>query len=215
MPGSICLGPFLRGYRADGRGHGHPAYDPKALLGVLLYGYAIGVRSSRQIERRCHLRTSPSGCWPATRSRPRDHRALPCPHQQALAGFLVASLRLCAAAGLVRLGVVALDGTKVAAEAAERQRRYQQRVAELAAAARARGKQPRTHIKPRPRDEAPAPNAVANTTDPDSRFLRTRADGAEDMVHRVHFQQAKGSVLASHHQRGREEHHRDDQRLDY
>jgi hypothetical protein len=62
MPGSICLGPFLRGYRADGRGHGHPAYDPKALLGVLRYGYAIGVRSSRQIERRCHLRTSPSGC---------------------------------------------------------------------------------------------------------------------------------------------------------
>jgi transposase len=48
----LDLGPFLRGYRADG--HGHPAYDPKTLLGVLLYGYAIGVRSSRQIERRCH-----------------------------------------------------------------------------------------------------------------------------------------------------------------
>jgi hypothetical protein len=41
----------VRGYRADG--HGHPAYDPKLLLGVLLYGYAIGVRSSREIERRC------------------------------------------------------------------------------------------------------------------------------------------------------------------
>jgi hypothetical protein len=39
-------------------------------------------------------------------------------HQHALAGFLVASLRLCAAAGLVRLGTVALDGTKVAANAA-------------------------------------------------------------------------------------------------
>ena len=39
-------------------------------------------------------------------------------HEQALAGFLVASLKLCAAAGLVRLGVVALDGTKVAANAA-------------------------------------------------------------------------------------------------
>jgi hypothetical protein len=43
------------------------------------------------------------------------------------------------------------------AEAAERQRRYQQRVAELAAAARAKGKQPRAHIKPRRRDEAPNP----------------------------------------------------------
>jgi uncharacterized protein YoxC len=161
-------------------------------------------------------------------------------HQQALAGFLVQSLRLCAAAGLVRLGVIALDGTKVAAnaadkanrtldklqteveqilreaaeidqaedrqhgpargdelpaalaspsgrlarlrqakaqleaEAAERQRRYQQRVNELAAAARARGQQPKAHYRPRRRDEAPNPKAVANTTDPDSRFLHTR-----------------------------------------
>jgi hypothetical protein len=44
-------------------------------------------------------------------------------HQQTLAGFLVASLRLCAAVGLIRLGVVALDGTKVAANAADRANR--------------------------------------------------------------------------------------------
>jgi transposase len=50
----LDLGPFLRAYRADG--HGHPAYDPKTLLGVLLYAYAIGVRSSRQIQRRCTTR---------------------------------------------------------------------------------------------------------------------------------------------------------------
>jgi hypothetical protein len=60
------------------------------------------------------------------------------------------------------------------AEAAERERRYQQRVAELAAAARAKGRQPRAHIKPRRRDEAPNPEAIANTTDPDSRFMHTR-----------------------------------------
>jgi transposase len=47
----LDLNLFLRAYRADG--HGHPAYDPKTLLGVLLYGYAIGVRSSRQLQRRC------------------------------------------------------------------------------------------------------------------------------------------------------------------
>ena len=47
----LDLAPFLRAHRDDG--HGHPAYDPKTLLGVLLYAYAIGVRSSRQIERRC------------------------------------------------------------------------------------------------------------------------------------------------------------------
>jgi len=62
----------------------------------------------------------------------------------------------------------------VEAEAAERQQRYQQRVEELAAAARARGQQLRSHIKPRPRDEAPNPKAAANVTDPDSRFLSTR-----------------------------------------
>jgi transposase len=39
------LAPFYRAHRADG--HGHPAYDPKTLLGVLPYAYAIGVRSSR------------------------------------------------------------------------------------------------------------------------------------------------------------------------
>jgi transposase len=234
----LDLEPFLRAYRADG--HGHPAYDPKMLLGMLLYAYAIGVRSSRQIERRCRedlaFRVLAGNQLP-------DHVTVArfrVRHQQALAGFLVQSLKLCAAAGLVRLGVVALDGTKVAAnaaniashtrdkieaevaeilrqaaeadqredhqhgnvredelpaelaskagrlarlrqakalleaEAAERQRRYQQRVAALAAAARARGKQPRAHIKPRRRDEAPSPKATANTTDPDSRFLHTR-----------------------------------------
>jgi transposase len=234
----LDLGVFLRAYRADG--HGHPAYDPKALLGVLLYGYATRVRSSRQIERRCHedlaFRVLAGNQAPDHVTIARFHVR----HQQALAGFLGESLRLCTAAGLVRLGLVALDGTKVAAnaaaranrtqaklqdevtailqeaaetdqaedrqhgpargdelppalasprgrltrlqeakarleaEAGERQRRYQQRVADLAAAARTRGKQPRTHIKPRRRDEAPNPKAVINLTDPDSRFLHTR-----------------------------------------
>jgi transposase len=117
----LDLGPFLRRYRADG--HGRAAYDPKALLGVLLYAYAIGLRSSRQIERRCHedlaFRVLAGNQLP-------DHVTIArfrVRHQQALAGFLVASLKLCAAAGLVRLGLVALDGTKVAANAADRANR--------------------------------------------------------------------------------------------
>jgi transposase len=234
----LDLQPFLRAYRADG--HGHPAYDPKTLLGVLLYAYATGVRSSRQIERRCRedlaFRVLAGNQLP-------DHVTIArfrVRHQQALAGFLVASLKLCAAAGLVRLGVVSLDGTKVAAnaadranrtlakleeevaeilreaaaadqaedhqhgpargdelpaeltsptgrlarlqeakalleaDAAQRQRRYAQRVAELAAAARAKGKQPRAPIKPRRRDETPKPQATVNVTDPDSRFVHGR-----------------------------------------
>jgi hypothetical protein len=60
------------------------------------------------------------------------------------------------------------------AEAAARQQRYERRVAELAAAARARGRQPKARLKPRRRDEAPDPKRVANVTDPDSRLVRTR-----------------------------------------
>jgi transposase len=114
----LDLGPFLRGYRADG--HGHPAYDPTTLLGVLLYAYATGVRSSRQIERRCRedlaFRVLAGNQLP-------DHVTIArfrVRHQQALAGFLVESLRLCAAAGMVKVGTVALDGTKVAANAANK-----------------------------------------------------------------------------------------------
>jgi transposase len=117
----LDLDPFLTAYRADG--HGRAAYDPKMLLGVLLYAYCTGVRSSRQIERRCHediaFRVLSSNTTP-------DHVTVArfrVRHEQALAGLLVASLRLCAAAGLVRLGTVALDGTKLAANAAAKRNR--------------------------------------------------------------------------------------------
>jgi transposase len=48
----LDLAPFYRQHRADG--HDHPAYDPKSVLDVLLYAYAMGMRSSRQVERRRH-----------------------------------------------------------------------------------------------------------------------------------------------------------------
>jgi hypothetical protein len=73
-----------------------------------------------------------------------------------------------------RLQRLRVAKAQLEAEAAERQRRYEQRVAELAAAARTRGKQPRARIRPRARDEAPKPEAVANVTDPDSRLVHTR-----------------------------------------
>src|SRR6266536_2611873 len=92
----LDLTAFYRVHRDDG--HGHPAYDPKLLLGVLLYGYCIGVRSSRQIERRCSediaFRVLAANQTP-------DHVTIArfrARHEQALAGFLVASLKLCAAA---------------------------------------------------------------------------------------------------------------------
>jgi transposase len=110
------LGSFLKAYRADG--HGRAAYQPRMLLAVLLYAYCTGIRSSRQIERRCHedlaFRILAGNSTP-------DHVTIArfrVRHEQALAGLLVASLKLCAAAGMVRLGLVALDGTKIEANAA-------------------------------------------------------------------------------------------------
>jgi transposase len=117
----LDLAPFYRQHRDDG--HGHPAYDPKTLLGVLLYGYCIGVRSSRQIERRC---TEDVAFRVLAGNRTPDHVTIArfrVRHQQALAGFLVESLKLCAAAGMVKVGVVALDGTKLAGNAADKANR--------------------------------------------------------------------------------------------
>jgi transposase len=124
---------FYRAHRDDG--HGHPAYDPKTLLGVLLYAYCVGVRSSRQIERRC---TEDLAFRVLAANQTPDHVTIArfrARHEQALAGFLVASLKLCAAAGMVRVGTVALDGTKLAANAADKANRtldkLQEEVAEI------------------------------------------------------------------------------------
>jgi transposase len=114
----LDLGPFLKAYRADG--HGRAAYQPRMLLAVLLYGYCTGIRSSRQIERRCH---EDIAFRVLAGNRTPDHVTIArfrVRHEQALAGLLVASLKLCAAAGMVRLGLVALDGTKIEANAATR-----------------------------------------------------------------------------------------------
>jgi transposase len=112
----LDLHPFLTAYRADG--HGRAAYAPRMLLAVLLYAYCTGIRSSRQIERRCHediaFRVLSGNSTP-------DHVTIArfrVRHEQALAGLLIQSLRLCATAGMVRLGLIALDGTKVEANAA-------------------------------------------------------------------------------------------------
>src|SRR6266508_4618834 len=111
----LDLSRFRAAYRADG--HGRPAYDPAVLVAVLLYAYCAGIRSSRVIERRCQedvaFRVLAGGLFPdhVTFARFRSR------HAQALAAVFVDSLRLCAEAGLVCLGAVALDGSKIGADA--------------------------------------------------------------------------------------------------
>src|SRR5947209_8257658 len=98
-------------------GAGRRAYDPDMLLALLIYAYCSGVRSSRQIERLCEIdvafRVIVANHQPdhTTIARFRQH------HQEMAAEMFVDVLALCASSGLVRLGVVAIDGTKMQADA--------------------------------------------------------------------------------------------------
>jgi transposase len=111
----IDLGGFYGAYRADG--HGRAAHDPAMMVALLLYSYAIGVRSSRAIERRCR-EDVPTRVICANQAP--DHATIArfrARHQDALAQTFTQVLALCARAGLVSVGVVALDGTAMAANA--------------------------------------------------------------------------------------------------
>ena len=108
----LDLGAFYAAYRGDG--WGRAAFEPKMMVALLLYAYAVGERSSRQIERRC--REDVAFRVIAANEVP-DHATIArfrARHEQALAGTFVQVLALCARAGLVSVGVVALDGSLLA-----------------------------------------------------------------------------------------------------
>ena len=121
---------FYAAYRADGVGQA--AFQPHMMVALLLYAYCLGVRSSRQIERLCQrdvaFRVVAGNLCPdhATIARFRQR------HTEALKGLFTDILRLCKEAGLVKVGLVALDGTKMAADAAlEANRTYESIRAEV------------------------------------------------------------------------------------
>jgi transposase len=119
---------FYASYRSDG--HGRAAHDPKMMLTLLTYAYCVGERSSRGIERRCRedvaFRVICANQAP-------DHATIArfrVRHEQALADIFGQVLGLCAEAGLVRTGVLAVDGTKFAADASDSATRTYERLAE-------------------------------------------------------------------------------------
>jgi transposase len=115
-------------YRADG--WGRAAFDPKMMVALLLYAYAVGERSSRGIERR--LREDVAFRVIAVNQAP-DHATIArfrVRHEQALADMFTQILALCARAGLVSVGVVALDGTRIGANAAQSANRTQEALRE-------------------------------------------------------------------------------------
>jgi transposase len=111
----LDLSAIYADYRADG--HGRPAYEPSMMVALLLYAYARGVRSSRGMERACvedvAFRVVAGNVVP-------DHSTIAefrVRHEQRLADVFSGVLGLCARAGMVSVGVVAIDGTKIAANA--------------------------------------------------------------------------------------------------
>jgi transposase len=101
-------------------GRGAPPYDPRLMVRILLYGYTTGVRSSRKLEAACvdvvAFRWLAAGSAPDFRSIARFRKR----HLSALGHLFVQALSLCQAAGMVKLGRIALDGTKLRANASRR-----------------------------------------------------------------------------------------------
>lgn len=189
----IDLSAFRRSYRADG--HGRAAYDPALMVGLLLYAYCTGLRSSRVIERRCiedvSFRVLAGGLCPdhVTIARFRSR------HAQALAGVFVDSLRLCAEAGLVRLGVIALDGTKMGANASlDANRTMEALDKQIAAMLEEAEKVDAAENEPGDRDDAGQP--PASLVDP----VKRRAQLAEA---RQRLEQAKQRLTATADERTR------------
>ena len=109
---TLDLSAFYRSYEEkDGRGQA--AYHPIMMVRLLLYGYCIGVTSSRQIEKRTY--EDVAFRYLSADEHP-DHSVINefrKRHLGALAGLFMQALQLCQKAGLVQLGHVALDGTKL------------------------------------------------------------------------------------------------------
>jgi resuscitation-promoting factor RpfB len=109
----VDLGPIRA---ASDAGRATPDLDPRLMVRILLYAYAVGVRSSRAIERKC-VNDVPFR-WLADGAAP-DYRAIAAfrkRHASALRNLFVEAFGLCRAAGIVRLGRFVLDPTRVEAE---------------------------------------------------------------------------------------------------
>lgn len=131
---SLDLTAITGSYRS---GLGQPPFDPRMMTALLLHGYASGLYSSRRMAKACRERTD---FMMIVAGDPPDFRTISefrKRHLQALADLFVQVLKLAEKAGLVKLGHVALDGTKIKANASKHKamsyERMKQREAELKA----------------------------------------------------------------------------------
>src|SRR5690348_3390864 len=178
---TLELGEFYRCYRADG--HGRAAFDPEMMVALLLYGYCQGERSSRVIEKRCvrdvAYRVITGGLCP-------DHATIArfraC-HQEALGGLFSQVLRLLAAEGMVSLGTISLDGTKLAGNAAQKANRTLPQIDKLLAEAAAADAAEDARYGNAPGE--PTPRALARRAERRERLAAARNRlAAEDQARR-------------------------------
>jgi transposase len=112
---TLDLTPIFAHYERELRGQ--PPFHPRMMVTLLLYCYATGTRSSRKIMRRCHTDVA---CRIIVGEDVPDFRTISDfrkTHLTRLEGLFVEVLKLCALAGLTRVGTIALDGTKIKANA--------------------------------------------------------------------------------------------------
>jgi transposase len=178
---TLDLGEFRRRYRADG--HGRAAFDPEMMVALLLYGYCQGERSSRVIEKRCvrdvAYRVIAGGLHPdhATISRFRAR------HEKALVGLFSQVLRLLAAEGMVSLGLLSLDGTKLAGNAAQKANKTLPQIEKILAEAAAADAAEDARYGDAPGE--PTPRALARRAERRERLTRARDRlAAEDKARR-------------------------------
>ena len=123
----LDLDAFYGAYRCDG--WGAAAHDPQMMVALLLYAYSIGVRSARGIERHC---SEDVAFRVITANQIPDHAIVArfrARHEQAISELFSGVLALCARAGLVKVGIVAIDGTKIAAAATHHANRSYDQIA--------------------------------------------------------------------------------------
>jgi transposase len=131
--GELDLSKIYASY--DSTKGGQPPFAPRMMVGLLLYGYCVGIPSSRKIEKATY-ESVPFRVLAADQHPDHDTIAdFRRRHLDALAGLFVDVLHLCRQAGLVKLGHVALDGTKVQANASKHKAmsygRMEKKIAEL------------------------------------------------------------------------------------
>jgi transposase len=113
----LDLGAILSVYEEE---RGFPPFHPAMMTALLLYGYSRGVYSSRKLAQACVERLDFMAVTAMNRPDFRTIAKFRARRLEALGGLFLQALKLCAAAGLVKLGHVALDGTKIAANASAR-----------------------------------------------------------------------------------------------